>query len=132
MSPKREIIVSSAHAGDAGTRSGPALSTLVRGGDFIFVSGLTAVDLRSGERMRDTTTTETRQILTNLKQLLEAAGSSLDKVVKVNVLLHSMLEAPNMNEVYARFFPEPPPARTVCGARLPDGAKVIIECTALA
>ena len=132
MSPKREIIVSPARAGDAGTRSGPALSTLVRGGDFIFVSGLTAVDLLSGERMRDTTASETRQILTNLKQLLAAAGSSLDKVVKVNVLLHSMLEAPNMNEVYACFFPEPPPARTVCGARLPDGAKVIIECTALA
>ena len=43
-----------------------------------------------------------------------------------------MLEAPNMNEVYAGFFPDPPPARTVCGARLPDGVKVIIECTALA
>jgi hypothetical protein len=43
-----------------------------------------------------------------------------------------MLEAPNMNEIYARFFPEPPPARTVCGARLPDGVKVMIERTALA
>ncbi len=82
--------------------------------------------------LRGTTASETRQILTNLAQLLEAAGSSLDKVVKVNVLLHSMLEAQNMNEVYARFFPDPPPARTVCGARLPDGVKVIIECTALA
>jgi 2-iminobutanoate/2-iminopropanoate deaminase len=71
-------------------------------------------------------------ILGNLKQVLEAAGSSLDKVVKVNVLLHSMREAPNMNEVYVGFFPDPPPARTVCGARLPDGVKVIIECTVLA
>jgi enamine deaminase RidA (YjgF/YER057c/UK114 family) len=79
-----------------------------------------------------TTASETRQILTNLKQLLDAAGSSLDKVVKVNVLLHSMLEEPNMNEVYAHFFPDQPPARTVCGARLPDGVKVIVECTALA
>jgi enamine deaminase RidA (YjgF/YER057c/UK114 family) len=43
-----------------------------------------------------------------------------------------MLEERNMNEVYARFFPDQPPARTVCGARLPDGVKVIIECTALA
>jgi 2-iminobutanoate/2-iminopropanoate deaminase len=102
-----------------------------QGGDFLFVSGLAAVDPHSGERVRGTTASETRYILANLKQLLEAAGSSLDKVVKVNVLLHSMLEAPNMNEVYARFFPEPPPARTVCGARLPDDAKVIIECTAL-
>jgi 2-iminobutanoate/2-iminopropanoate deaminase len=84
------------------------------------------------EHKPGTTASETRQILENLRQLLEAAGSSLDKVVKVNVLLHSMLEAPNMNDVYAHFFPDPPPARTVCGARLPDGVKVIIECTALA
>ena len=100
-------------------------SLAVRGGAFVFVSGLTAFD-------RGTTATETRQILENVKLILEASGSSLDRVVKVNVLLHSMLEAPNMNEIYARFFPEPPPARTVCGARLPDGVKVMIECTALA
>ena len=43
-----------------------------------------------------------------------------------------MLEAPNMNDVYARFLPDPPPARTVCGARLSAGVKVMIECTALA
>ena len=104
----------------------------VRGGAFIFVSGLIAIDMQTGERMPGTTASETRQILINLQQLLEAAGSALERVVKVNVLLHSMLEAPNMNEVYARFFPDPPPARTVCGARLPDGVKVIIECTALA
>ena len=104
----------------------------VRGRDFIFVSGLAAIDWRTGEPMRGTTASETHQILGNLRHLLEAAGSSLARVVKVNVLLHSMLEAPNMNEVYARFFPDPPPARTVCGARLPDGVKVIIECTALA
>ncbi|MSQ74089.1 MAG: hypothetical protein EXR27_22890 [Betaproteobacteria bacterium] len=108
------------------------MSMVVRGGDFLFVSGLTAVDAKTGERTPGTTISETRQILTNLKLMLEAAGSSLDKVVKVNVLLHSMLEAPNMNEVYAGFFPEPPPARTVCGARLPGGVKVMIECTALA
>jgi 2-iminobutanoate/2-iminopropanoate deaminase len=99
-------------------------SLAVRGGDFVFVAGLTARD-------RDTTARETQQILENLKKILAASGSSLDSVVKVNVLLHSMLEAPNMNEIYARFFPEPPPARTVCGARLPDGVKVMIECTAL-
>jgi 2-iminobutanoate/2-iminopropanoate deaminase len=131
MAPRREVIVPAVRALDAGSSSGQAVSTVVRGGDFLFVCGLSAVDPRSGQRVRGTTASETREILTNLKQLLEAAGSSLDKVVKVNVLLHSMLEAPNMNEVYARFFPDPP-ARTVCGARLPDGAKVIIECTALA
>ncbi len=107
-------------------------SAAVRGGAFLFVSGLTAVDPATGEAIRGTTAGETGRILENLKLILEAAGSSLERVVKVNVLLHSMLEAPNMNEVYARFFPEPPPARTVCGARLPDGVKVMIECTALA
>ena len=132
MSAKREIISSPVRAAGAGTSGSPLASAVVRGGDFLFVSGLTATDPQSGMRTPGTTASETRQILTNLKQLLETAGSSLDKVVKVNVLLHSMLEAPNMNEVYARFFPDPPPARTVCGARLPDGMKVIIECTALA
>jgi 2-iminobutanoate/2-iminopropanoate deaminase len=131
MSARREIIPPPARAPDAAKTSGQPASMAVKGGDFIFVSGLMAVDLQSGERMGGTTASETRQILTNLAQLLEAAGSSLEKVVKVNVLLHSMLEAPNMNEVYARFFPDAPPARTVCGARLPDGVKVIIECTAL-
>jgi 2-iminobutanoate/2-iminopropanoate deaminase len=129
MSARREITPAPP---DAAGGSIPGVSAVVRGGDFLFVSGLTAVDLQSGARMRGTTASETRQILTNLKQLLEAAGSSLDKIVKVNVLLHSMLEAPNMNDVYVGFMPEPPPARTVCGARLPDGVKVIIECTALA
>jgi len=131
MNARREIIPPEAGVPDAKTSGQPA-SMVVRGGDFLFVSGLTAVDLQSGERVRGTTASETRQILTNLKQLLVAAGSSLDKVVKVNVLLHSMLEAPNMNDVYVHFFPDPPPARTVCGARLPPDVKVIIECTALA
>jgi 2-iminobutanoate/2-iminopropanoate deaminase len=132
MSAKREIIPSPMHPSEAVDTSHQPASMAVRGGDFIFVSGLMAVHSQSGERMRGTTASETRQVLTSLKKLLEAAGSSLDKVVKVNVLLHSMLEAPNMNDVYASFFPDPPPARTVCGAHLPDGVKVIIECTALA
>src|SRR5439155_25104787 len=101
MSPRREIIVPAVHAPDTASSFGQAVSTVVRGGDFLFVRGLTAVDPQSGERVRGTTASETRQILTHLKQLLEAAGSSLERVVKVNVWLHSMLEAPNMNEVYA-------------------------------
>ena len=132
MSAQREVIPLAVRAPGRAGDSGQPASMAVRGGDFLFVSGLTAIDLYSGERMQGTTASETRQILTNLEQLLDAAGSSLDKVVKVNVLLHSMLEEPNLNEVYARFFPDQPPARTVCGARLPDGVKVIIECTALA
>jgi 2-iminobutanoate/2-iminopropanoate deaminase len=130
MSASREIVSPPGRTLNAEQSSGQLASMAVRGGDFLFVSGLTAVD-QSGAPMRGTTASETRHILSNLKTLLEAAGSSLDKVVKVNILLHSMLEAPNMNEIYARFFPASPPARTVCGACLPDGVKVIIECTAL-
>ena len=111
MSPRREIIVPAVHAPDTASSFGQAVSTVVRGGDFLFVRGLTAVDPRSGQRMHGTTASQTRQILGNLAQVLAAAGSSLDKVVKVNVLLHSMLEAPNLNEVYAPFFPDQPPAR---------------------
>jgi 2-iminobutanoate/2-iminopropanoate deaminase len=117
---------------DTAAALGQPASSLVRGGAFLFVSGLVAVDPATGQRAPGTTASETRLILTNLDRMLEAAGSSMDKVVKVNVLLASMLEAVPMNDIYATFFPDPPPARTVCGARLPDGCRVMIECTALA
>jgi 2-iminobutanoate/2-iminopropanoate deaminase len=67
-----------------------------------------------------------------MAQLLETAGSSLAKVVKINVLIYSMLEYGNMNDVYREFFPGDPPARTVCGAGLIGGHKVEIDCVALA
>ena len=125
MPAERQVIAPPAPGLDAGRVEGRRpYSTVVR-------AGLAAVDPQTGARLRGTTAAETRQILANLKQLLEAAGSSLDQVVKVTVLLHSMLEAPNMNEVYASFFSDPPPARTVCGATLRDGCKVVIECVAL-
>jgi len=132
MSLPRQVMASPLPGLDARRGFDRQMSMVVRGGEFLFVAGLTAVDPNTGERIRGTTMSETHQILANLRLLLEAAGSSLDRVVKVNVLLQSMLEAPNVNEVFAGFFPEPPPARTVCGACLPDGARVMIECTALA
>jgi len=131
MSLQREVMVGGPREHAAASSGVRLESAIVRGGDFLFVSGLTAVDASTGEHVCGTTASETERILARLQALLAAAGSSLDKVVKVNVLLHSMLEAQNMNEVYASYFPEPPPARTVCGARLPDGVKVMIECTAL-
>jgi 2-iminobutanoate/2-iminopropanoate deaminase len=117
---------------DVGKSSGRPSSTIVRGGDFLFVAGLTALDPADGRPLPGTAASEAQQILSNVEAILESAGSSLDKVVKVNVLLASMLEAPNVNEVFEQVFADPPPARTMCGARLPDGAKVVIECTALA
>jgi len=132
MTLQRAVVTPPVPGLDVAVSLNQPASSIVRGGPFLYVSGLCAVDPDTGQRVHGTTMSETRVILTNLKRMLEAAGSSMDKVVKVNVLLHSMLEAVPMNDVYAKFFPDPPPARTVCGARLPDGCKVIIECTALA
>ena len=93
---------------------------------------MVAIDPITGGRAHGTVAAETRQILVAMAQVLEAAGSSLAKVVKANVLMYSMLEYNNMNEVYREFFPVDPPACTVCGARLSGGSKVEIECVALA
>lgn len=132
MNLARSVLPLPVKALDAASNFGQPASMMVRGGDFIFVGGMIAVDPASGARMRGTAASETAQILANLDHMLTSAGSSLGNVVKVHVLLASMLEAPNVNEVFARVFADPPPARTMCGARLPDGAKVVIECTALA
>lgn len=123
MALEREII--------AHNRPTPPVSPAVRGGDFVFLSGMTAIDPATGSVAHATVADETRHILTEMARLLEAAGASLARVVKVNVLLYSMLEYDNMNTVYREFFPLDPPARTVCGAKLIGGHKVEIDCIAL-
>ena len=105
----------------------PPVSPAVRGGDFVFLSGMTA----AGSPALGTVAGETRQILTEMARLLAAAGSSLAGVVKVNVLIYSMLEYDNMNTVYREFFAVDPPARTVCGVKLIGGHKIEINCIAL-
>lgn len=113
-------------------RPGLSLSPAIRAGEFIFLSGLTATDPATGAPARGTVAAETRQILTNMGELLAAAGSSLATMVKVNAFIYSMLEYENVNSVYREFFPADPPARTICGAGLIGGHKVEIECVALA
>src|SRR5262249_27997110 len=112
-------------------RPGLPLSPAIRAGEFVFLSGMTATDPMTSAPARGTMAAETRQILTNMGELLEAAGTSLAKVVKVNTLIYSMLEYENMNSVYREFFPVDPPARTVCGARLIARHKLEIETVAL-
>ena len=104
----------------------------VKVGDFIFVSGMVSIDPETGERKLGTVTSETRQILSNMKHMLESAGSSMANIVKVNVFIYDMLEFENMNAAYREFFPSDPPARTTCGVQLSGGIKVEIECVALA
>jgi 2-iminobutanoate/2-iminopropanoate deaminase len=77
-------------------------------------------------------TEQTEQVLKNLSKVLEAAGTSLDKVVKTTVFLADMNDFGEMNEVYSKYFSENKPARaTVQAARLPRDAKVEIECIAV-
>ena len=123
MALQRDVIAPKDPAVDMSPNLNLPLSPAIRAGEFIFVSGMVAIDA-TGERMHGTVAAETRQILAAMAQVLEAAGSSLAKVVKVNVLIYSMLEYNNMNEVYREFFPTDPPARTVCGAKLCGGSKV--------
>ena len=104
----------------------------IRAGDFIFLSGMLSTDPETGERSPGTMAHETRQTLANMRHLLESAGSSLERVVKINILLYDMLEFENMNRVYREFFPREPPARTTCGVQLSAGMKIEIECIALA
>ena len=98
----------------------------------MFVSGQIPIDPQTGQFVAGGIAEQTARVLKNLQALLEAAGSSLGQVVKTTVFLADMQEFSGMNEVYATFFPEPPPARaTVAAAGLPRDARVEIEAVAL-
>jgi 2-iminobutanoate/2-iminopropanoate deaminase len=107
-------------------------ATGIKAGEFIYLSGLIAADPETGERAHGTVASETRLILSAMAHILESSGSSLGKVVKCTVWLHSMLEHEDFNGAYRPFFPSAPPARTVCGAKINYGMKVQIDCIALA
>ena len=132
MSAKREIIEPKNERLNVSRSLNLPHSPGIRAGDFIFLSGMLSTDPQTGERSPGTMAHETRQTLENMRHLLESAGSSLERVVKVNVLIYDMLEFENMNSVFKKFFPSDPPARTVCGVQLSAGMKIEIECIALA
>lgn len=99
---------------------------------FIFASGQIALDPATGQLVAGDVQDQTRRVLDNVKAVLEAAGSSLERVVKTTVFLTSMTDFTAMNEVYATYFTAAPPARsTIAVAELPRGAAVEIEVIAL-
>lgn len=105
----------------------------VQAGDTIYVSGQLPIDPATGEFAGDDIAAQTRQSLTNIKNILAAAGTDMSKVVKTTVLLSDIADFAAMNEVYAEFFTEPYPARAAFQvAAIPKGAKVEIEAVAVA
>jgi len=107
-------------------------SQAIKAGGLVFASGQIPIDPETGEFVAGGIAEQTERVLKNLAAVLEAAGSGLDQVVKTTVFLADMKEFSGMNEVYATFFSEPPPARaTVAAAGLPRGARVEIEAVAL-
>jgi 2-iminobutanoate/2-iminopropanoate deaminase len=111
---------------------GAPYSQAIRAGEFVFVSGQLA--LRPGDTALsgDTIEEQTEQIFANLRAILEAAGTGLDRLVKTTVFLANLDDFQGMNSVYARHVGDAPPARSTFEvARLPSGALVEIEAVAL-
>jgi 2-iminobutanoate/2-iminopropanoate deaminase len=107
-------------------------SQAIRSGEFIFCAGQAGLDPDTGKLVEGGIQAETRRVLQNLSAVLEAAGSSLSRVVKTTVFLTDLDEFKAMNETYAEFFTDAPPARsTVQVSRLPANARVEIEAIAV-
>lgn len=111
---------------------GPYSQAVAHNG-MVYVSGQIPLDPSTNNLIDGDIAAQTAQVLENLKAILEAAGSSLDRVLKTTVYLRDMNEFPQMNEVYARYFTSNWPARaTVQAARLPKDVRVEIDCIASA
>jgi len=109
---------------------GPYSQAIIEG-DFIFVAGQGCTNPATGKLERGDVRSETKQVFANIRAILEAAGSSLDAVVKCNVYLRDINDFAAMNEVYLTHFSAPFPARTTIQAgALPGGIAVEIECIA--
>lgn len=123
---KKEIITSE----KAPKAIGP-YSVATKSGDLIFTAGQLGIDPQTGDLVSGGIEAETRQALTNVKNVLEAAGSSLDNVLKTTVFLRDINDFARMNAVYAEFFKENCPARSAFQvAALPKGGAVEIETIA--
>lgn len=115
-----------------GRAPNPVLSPVIKAGDLLYLSGQLGTVPGQG-LVPGGIEAETRQTLENIKQLLEAAGSSMDRVVKCTVFLADIGDFQAMNSVYRTFFPTDPPTRsTVAVAGLVLNARIEIECLALA
>ncbi len=109
---------------------GPYSQGIVMNG-FVFTAGQIPLDPTNQQMIEGGIEEQTRRVLSNMQAILQAAGTSLERVVKTTVFLADLNDFAAMNKVYAEFFPQNPPARsTIGGAQLPRGARVEIECIA--
>ena len=110
--------------------AGPYSQAVVAGG-LVFVAGQVPINPATGSYEPAEVSAETRRVMDNLKAIVEASGSSMDKVVQVRIYLRDMKDFAATNEVYATYFSAPPPARTTTQAgALPLGCSVIMDCVA--
>lgn len=109
-------------------------SQAIRAGGLLFCSGQIALDPQSGQFQNGTVAEQTLRVMENLKSVLAAGGSGFDRVVRCTVFLVDMNDFATVNEVYGRYFTGlvPPSRSTVAVAQLPRGARVEIDCIALA
>ena len=114
-----------------GPFQGAPYNQAIRIGDLVFVAGQLGISLETGELAGASVGEQTEQIMANLSAILDAAGSSLDRLVKTTVFLVDLADFAAMNEVYARHVGDRPPARSTVGiSQLPSGARVEIEAVA--
>lgn len=114
-----------------GPFQGAPYNQAIRIGELVFVAGQLGIRLGTGDLAGATIQEQTEQVMQNLGAILEAAGSGLDKLVKTTVFLIDLGDFAGMNEVYARYVGDAPPARSTVGiGSLPSGALVEIEAVA--
>ncbi len=107
-------------------------AVVIRAGGLIFCSGMLAVNPETGEREHGTVGKETERIFENLKLVLEAAGSSIERIVQVHALIYDRIEYDVLNRVYRRYVPHSPPCRTVWSTQIEAGLKVQLDVIAAA
>ena len=123
---KKKVI----HTQKAPNAIGP-YSQAVQAGPFVFISGQIPIDPSTGELVTGEIRQQTRQVLENIRQILESQGLTLDQVVKTTIFLKDLGNFVPVNEVYATYFPDDPPARsTVEVSRLPKNVDIEIEAIA--
>lgn len=107
-------------------------SQAIRAGDLLFCSGQIPLDPATGQLVEGSLEVQTRRVMENIKAVLAAAGTSLDRVVKTVIFLSTMDDFAEVNRVYGEYLSDPPPARsTVAAAGLPKGARLEIEVVAM-